>query len=40
MIHHGWRWIMGKRFSLDLRERTIGFIEGGGHGEALRLILG
>ena len=29
MIHRGWRWIMGKPYSLDLRERIIGFIEDG-----------
>ena len=30
MVHQGWRWTISKAFSLDLRERIIGFVEGGG----------
>lgn len=30
MIHRGWRWIMGKSYSGDLRDRIIGYVSAGG----------
>jgi hypothetical protein len=35
MIHRGRRWIMGKEYSLDLRERIIGFVEAAGRRDGL-----
>jgi len=29
MIHHIWRWIMGKSLSLDIRERVVSLVEDG-----------
>lgn len=39
MIHHIWRWIMGKSLSLDIRERVVSLVEDGSscHEAARRL---
>ena len=29
MIHHMWKWIMGKWLSLDIRERIVDLVEEG-----------
>ena len=40
VIHPDWRWIMGRAFSLDLRERVWRFIEGADRGMRRRGISG
>ncbi len=29
MVHHMWRWIMGKALSLDIRERVVALVDEG-----------
>ena len=40
MIHHVWRWIKGKPYSLDLRKRIVSYVEEGHSARAATGVFG